>query len=114
MNTQNRIVIRADVEKVFDLAARVEDWGELLPHYRYVKLLRRQGNRKWVRMSARRDFIPVTWTAIQIVEPAKSSKARRITFRHIRGLVRGMEVEWSFREGTRNGDVLVTITHNLD
>jgi hypothetical protein len=35
-------------------------------------------------------------------------------FHHIRGLVRGMEVEWWFEPGTGVGDVIVGITHRLD
>src|SRR5438067_9385610 len=96
MRTTNKIAIRADLRTIFDLAARIEDWGELLPHYRYVRVLRCDGNRKRVRMSAWRDFVPVTWTAIQTVEPGSGDEPGRITFRHINGLVRGMDVEWWF------------------
>jgi ribosome-associated toxin RatA of RatAB toxin-antitoxin module len=112
MLTSNHIAIRADYERIFELAARVEDWGRILPHYRYVKLLRRQGNRKWVRMSARRDFIPVTWSAVQTVYPGTPDHPGRITFDHIRGVVRGMHVEWTFSPRD-NGEVEVTITHHL-
>src|SRR4051812_5143806 len=113
MNTSNHINIRGDLDRIFNLAARVEDWGEILPHYRYVRVLRREGQQKWVTMSAWRDFIPVTWTAIETVEPGTSGKPGRITFRHIRGLVRGMEVEWWFKPRPDHGDVLVVITHHL-
>jgi aromatase len=114
METTNTILIHAPLENIFDLAARVEDWGELLPHYRYVKLTHREGNRKWVRMSAWRDFVPVTWTAICTVEPGQGDKPGSITFRHIRGLVRGMEVEWWFKPDRDAGDVLVGISHHLE
>ncbi len=114
MNISNEIVIRADYSRIFDLAARVEDWGEILPHYRYVKVLRRSGNRKWVRMSAWRDFIPVTWTAIQTIDEGTAERPGRIFFRHIKGLVRGMDVEWSFQPRSERGDVLVRISHQLD
>ena len=67
-----------------------------MPHYRYVKVLGRKRNRKLVRMSARRDFIPVTWTAIQTVEQGSAEQPGRILFHHVRGLVRGMEVQWTF------------------
>ena len=112
MQTSNQITIRADYPRVFELAARVEDWGRILPHYRYVKLLRRAGNRKWVKMSAWRDFIPVTWSAIQTVEEGAGGTPGSITYRHIKGLVRGMEVVWSF-EPQPDGSVLVSISHHL-
>jgi hypothetical protein len=113
MEASNQVVILGDYDRIFDLASRVEDWGEILPHYRYVKVLRREGNRKLVRMSARRDFIPVTWTAIETVIPGTPDAPGRILFRHIRGLVRGMYVEWSFRVRPDHGDVVVTISHPL-
>lgn len=114
MNTTNEIAIRANYDDIFDLAAQVERWGEILPHYRYVKLLHTSGNRKWVRMSAWRDFIPVTWTAVCTVEPGTPADPGRILFRHVRGLVRGMEVEWWFRPRPERGDILVGITHVLN
>src|SRR5438132_10124226 len=111
MHATNQIAIRAELDRVFDLAAGVEAWGEILPHYRYVKTLYREGNRRWVRMSAWRDFIPVTWTAIQTVQPGATGQPGRITFHHIRGLVRGMDVEWWFLPRAETGDVMVGITH---
>jgi len=114
MNTSNQIAIRGEYSRVFELASRVEDWGEILPHYRYVKVLKRSGNRKWVRMSAWRDFIPVTWTAIETVHEGTPEQPGKILFRHIKGLVRGMDVEWSFQPRPDRGDVLVTISHHLD
>ncbi|HYP40352.1 MAG TPA: SRPBCC family protein [Chloroflexia bacterium] len=114
METSNQVVMRGDYSRIFELASRVEDWGEILPHYRYVKVLRRHGNRKWVRMSAWRDFVPVTWTAIETVVEGTAEEPGRILFRHIKGLVRGMEVEWSFEVRPDRGDVLVTISHHLE
>jgi ribosome-associated toxin RatA of RatAB toxin-antitoxin module len=114
MQNSNEISIQGDLDTIFDLATRVEDWGRILPHYRYVKLLHQEGQRKWVRMSAWRDIVPVTWTAIQTVEPGENGTPGRIAFRHIRGLVRGMEVEWWFRPRPEECDVLVGINHRLD
>jgi ribosome-associated toxin RatA of RatAB toxin-antitoxin module len=113
MRTTNQIEIQADPKRIFELAARVEDWGRILPHYRYVKVLHREANRKWVRMSAWRDIIPVTWTAVQTVEPGEEGKPGRITFHHIGGLVRGMDVEWWFMPRQDRAGVLVGITHDL-
>lgn len=114
MHSTNQITIKADPATIFRLAADVQDWGRILPHYRYVRVLHETGKRKWVEMSARRDFVPVTWTAIQTVEPARDGKSGSINFRHIRGLVRGMDVEWWFVPRPDRGDVLVGITHRLD
>lgn len=106
--TENQIVIRGDADRVFELAAAVERWPEFLPHYRWVRVLRDEGESRVVAMAARRDLIPVRWVARQWRDPA----ARRIRFRHVGGLSRGMDVEWRIDpcpEGTR-----VVIWHALD
>lgn len=113
METSIRITIRAPYERIFPLAARVEDWGRILPHYRFVKLLGRKGNRKLVRMSARRDFIPVTWTAIETIEEGSVDNPGRILFHHVKGLVRGMDVQWTFEPVPEKGEVIVQIAHQL-
>jgi len=114
MKSSNQLVIRAPYDRIFPLAAMVEDWGRILPHYRYVKLLRREGNRKWVRMSAWRDIVPVTWTAIETVEEGTAERPGTIRFRHVGGLVLGMDVQWTFEPRPDQGDVVVTIYHQLD
>lgn len=107
MHTENSILIHAEPAVVYGLAAAVERWPELLPHYRWVKVLSEDGNRRLVEMAARRDVIPVRWWAVQERFP----DVPRITFRHVRGITRGMEVEWRF-EPAPDG-VLVTIRHDL-
>jgi ribosome-associated toxin RatA of RatAB toxin-antitoxin module len=113
MHTSNEVAMHAPYERIFALASQVEDWGRILPHYRYVRVLKRAGNRKWVRMSAWRNIVPVTWSAIETVEPGTADVPGRILFHHTRGLVRGMDVEWSFQPQA-DGSYLVKISHQLD
>ena len=108
METSNSVWMRAPAERIFPLAAEVERWPELLPHYRWVTVLEREGNRKLVEMAARRDWIPVSWRAEQTLHP----EIPLIRFRHVRGVTTGMEVEWRFEP--RDGGTLVTIHHALD
>jgi ribosome-associated toxin RatA of RatAB toxin-antitoxin module len=99
-------VVHAPLERVFDLAADVERWPELLPHYRYVRRLPHAAERHF-EMGARRGPIPVRWRAIQRPLPEE----RRIEFVHTGGVTRGMEVAWRFEE---LGDGLdVSIEHEL-
>jgi ribosome-associated toxin RatA of RatAB toxin-antitoxin module len=107
MWTQNRIRIQAPPETVFRLAAEVEFWPALLPHYRYVRVLRRGPGRRLVRMGASRDGIPVSWTSLQWLEP----ELHRITFRHVAGVTRGMVVEWLIEPDGDGADV--TINHRF-
>lgn len=107
MHTENRILIRANPMRVYELAAAVERWPEILPHYRWVHVLEADGNRRLVEMAARRDRFPVRWWAEQVCEP----DVPRIRFRHVRGVTRGMDVEWSFTDGPDG--VAVAIRHDL-
>lgn len=108
MHTENEILIRADAVEVYRLAAPVERWPEILPHYRWVRVLEDDGEgQRLVEMAARRDRIPVRWRAEQRLFPGEP----RITFRHVGGVTKGMEVEWAFAPSEEG--VLVSILHDL-
>ena len=98
----------APYERVFALAAEVERWPEILPHYRYVRPLPDPRGERRFAMGARRGPIPVTWEAIQ--RPMRDE--RRIEFVHTGGVTRGMWVAWRFEE--RDGHLDVSIEHRLD
>ena len=106
MHTENRIEIHGDVKRVFQVAAQVEKWPTILPHYRWVRVLQRRKRRTTVEMAARRGRIPVSWTAVQEVFPYE-----RITYKHVKGFTTGMEVIWSFSAAQER--VQVVITHNF-
>lgn len=107
MHTETVVRIEGSPDAIFGYAARVEDWPRLLPHYRSVRVIAAYGNERIVEMRARRDRIPVWWWARQVILPAE----RRIRYTHMRGVTRGMEVEW--RITPASGGVLVTIVHDL-
>jgi aromatase len=92
MQTAASLCVRADPKKIYHLAARVEEWPRLLPHYRRVTVLQDDGLRRIVEMNARRDLIPLAWTAEQRLFPREP----RITFTHVGGITRGMLVAWTF------------------
>ena len=100
--------IDAPYERIFALAANVERWPQILPHYRYVRPVNDPNGERRFAMGARRGPIPVTWEAIQRPLP----KERRIEFVHTGGVTRGMWVAWRFEE--RDGGVDVSIEHRLD
>jgi ribosome-associated toxin RatA of RatAB toxin-antitoxin module len=108
LHTENEIFIQADIAEIYQLAASVELWPEILPHYRWVHVLRNDGDRRLVEMAARRDRIPVRWRAEQRLFPEEP----RITFRHVAGLTKGMEVKWVFGPTEQSG-VRVAILHDL-
>ena len=110
MHTKNEILIRAGAAEVYGLAAPVERWPEILPHYRWVRVLEDGGEgRRVVEMAALRNFIPVRWRAEQLLFP----EVPRIVFRHVGGVTKGMEVEWVFTPQD-DGVVRVSILHDLE
>lgn len=108
MKSRIAIQIRAPFARIFPLAAAVEHWPELLPHYRYVRRLPDANGEQRFAMGARRGLIPVRWEAIERPLPAE----RRIEFVHTGGVTRGMQVDWTFDE--RDGGWEVGITHELE
>ncbi len=109
MYTEDRITIAAPVRRVYELAAAIDRWPEILPHYRWVAVLRDLPDRgdarqRLVEMAATRDGFPVKWVSIQELDPGR----REVRYRHVRGVTRGMDVIWALttspdaggREGT--------------
>jgi ribosome-associated toxin RatA of RatAB toxin-antitoxin module len=106
MHTENRIEIHGEVKRIFQTAAQVDKWPDILPHYRWVRVLQRKKRRTTVEMAAKRGYIPVSWTAVQEVFPYE-----RITYKHIKGFTTGMDVTWSFKPVQEQ--VQVVITHDF-
>lgn len=105
--TVDEILVHADPDLIFRIAADVQDWARILPHYRWVRVLDAHDGYRTVEMAARRGWIPVKWTSIQTVDAVH----RRVHYHHVGGLTRGMEVEWIIE---RDGDrVRVTIVHEM-
>jgi hypothetical protein len=119
MVTVDEREVASPVHAIFDLAWRVEEWPRHLAHYRWVRFReRRPDGGGLVEMSANRPFgvfdWPTYWMSEMVVERSDGSNAfsPRVRFRHVAGITRGMDVEWSFREsgsGTR-----VRIVHVWD
>jgi hypothetical protein len=101
--------IGAPFERIFALAAEVERWPEILPHYRYVRPVPDPNGERRFAMGARRGPIPVRWEAIQRPKPGQ----RRIEFVHTGGVTRGMWVAWRF-EDRSDGALDVSIEHRLE
>jgi hypothetical protein len=94
MRIVDEIVTTAPPDLVFEIAADVERWPDILSHYRYVRMLERGTDAGIVDMSAWRPFPgfrwPTWWTSEMRVDRAK----REVHYHHIRGVTRGMNVVW--------------------
>jgi ribosome-associated toxin RatA of RatAB toxin-antitoxin module len=106
LRTTNQILIRAPWRAVFDAAARVERWPQLLPHYRRVQVLSGRGRRRVVDMAAHRDGFPCRWVSDQVLQPDR----KKIYYRHIRSFwTQGMDVWWILKpRGPRQTEILLT------
>jgi ribosome-associated toxin RatA of RatAB toxin-antitoxin module len=101
MTTVDEQLVHAPLKRIFALAADVERWPALLPHYRYVRFTeRRSDGGGLVDMSASRPFgllqWPTWWRSRMRVHPPNGTVSPAIRFTHIKGVTRGMEVEWTF------------------
>lgn len=109
----DRREVAAPLERVFACAAGVERWPEWLAHYRRVRFLeRREDGGGVVEMAAWRPFGPLRWPTRWVSEMRVDRAALAVRYRHVRGITRGMDVEWAF--APLPGGVVVTITHVWD
>lgn len=110
MRTESTVTMAADLDSIVALAADVERWPVILPHYRWVTLLDGGGDRKTVEMAARRGRIPVKWRAIQEIE--RNGPSPIIRYRHIGGVTKGMDVAWTFAPD--RDSIVVRIDHEFE
>lgn len=114
MQTRNEIDVYGEPERaskrIFQLAAELQNWPKILPHYWRMNVLEHSEGHKVADFGAYRDFglrFPCRWRARQELFPDEG----RITFQHIGGITKGMWVEW--RIEPRKDHVHVTIYHEL-
>jgi ribosome-associated toxin RatA of RatAB toxin-antitoxin module len=103
--------MRAPPDVCFHVAADVERWPDILPHYRRVRFQERRafGSGR-VEMAAWRDFggpvrYPTWWVSDMRADAAEPA----VHYRHVDGITRGMDVKWMFEPA--DGGTLVRITH---
>ncbi len=104
MRLVHTVRIQAPLAVVFGLARDVERWPQLLPAYRWCRVLERAQNRLTFAMAGCIRGWPARWVAVQEVD----EEGHAIVFRHLRGITRGMTVTWRFEpEGEKTRVVLV-------
>lgn len=112
MRTVDQLLWRAPVEQAFAVASEVERWPDRLAHYRWVRILERRPDRCIVEMSANRPFGALNWPTWWVSEMWLEPGRHTVRYRHIRGITRGMEVEWQLKPRADGTDV--TIVHEWD
>ena len=95
MKTVDGRQVGAPADVCFHVAADIERWPAILPHYRRVKFLRRDAFATGlVEMAAWRPFGALAWPTSWISEMAHDPVQRTVTYQHVYGITRGMDVLW--------------------
>ncbi|MGI8618200.1 MAG: type II toxin-antitoxin system RatA family toxin [Gemmatimonadaceae bacterium] len=113
METTDERLVAAPPASMFDVARDVESWPAHLAHYRFVRIRERsRAGFAVVEMSAYRQFGPIGWPTwwLSLMEIVPGRPA--IRFRHIEGITKEMDVEWSFEQAA--GGTRVRIVHAWD
>lgn len=108
VHTENSIVIKAPLARIFQDTSNLLLWPKVLPHYRWIHILSVGDDGLVVRMAARRGWLPVQWTSRFRVDPS----VPELHFEHLKAFTRGMKVRWTYTPAPDG--VLVSITHELD
>ncbi len=107
MRTVDEAVSTASPDIAFRTAADVERWPEILPHYRWVRFHRKDGFAEGVvEMAAYRHFGPLGYPTWWVSEMRHDAKERRVYYKHIDGITKGMDVVWEVRERPDGGSDL--------
>ena len=107
MHKANSIIMHAPKTLIFETAANLRLWPQILPHYRYIRYLEQGPNRNIVVMAATRSGLPISWTSEQIIDRDRLE----IHFHHLKAFTKGMCVVWTFQDAPTG--VLVEIKHDL-
>lgn len=108
MHTEDRLAMRADAERVFALAADVERWPDILPHYRWVRVrARRADGSQQVEMACWRPFGPLRWPCWWVSEMRIDAATRTVNYRHTAGITAGMEVDWRVEPTATGADAVI-------
>lgn len=96
METLDERTVRAPLPIVFDLVKDVERWPVHLSHYRYVRFRERSADGGGiVEMSANRPFGVANWPTWWLSEMEVDADRAAVRFRHVGGVTKEMDVEWS-------------------
>ncbi len=107
--------IKAPPELCFRIAADVERWPDILPHYRFVRFQSKSAfGTGLVEMSAYRDFAgPLRYPTWWLSDMHVDHTAPAVHYSHVGGITKGMVVKWSF-DRIDDGTTHVRIAHAWD
>ena len=99
MRTVDETLCPAPPDVCFRIAADVEGWPDILPHYRWVRFHEKRAFAEGVvEMAAWRNFPGVKYPTWWVSEMEHDPDQRTVTYRHIDGITKGMDVLWEVRD----------------
>lgn len=104
---EHSIVIKSSIDKVYNIASKIDNFPDFMPHVKTSKIIKKQGNKREVEMSAVVNGIKSHW-----ISASTTDKNKKITYKQIKGVCKVMGGEWRFNkvpDGTS-----ITLTHNFD
>lgn len=107
IHNESSIVINEDLDKVYEVAEKNENFVELMPHVKMSRVLKREGDKKYTEMTGKVNFITSSWQSVSTAQKNKS-----IRYTQVKGFCKVMGGEWKFEkvpEGTK-----ITLTHDFD
>jgi ribosome-associated toxin RatA of RatAB toxin-antitoxin module len=104
-------VTTATPEVVYRVAADVERWPDILPHYRRVRFREKTDfGRGVVEMAAWRDFLgPLRYPTWWVSRMEADAGIPIVRYHHVDGITRRMDVSWEFLP--HPGGTLVRVIH---
>lgn len=114
MITIDEKLIHAPPDVCFRVAADVEQWPVILPHYRWVRFHdKKQFGEGIIEMAAWRDFAPgVRYPTWWVSEMRCAADEPAVYYRHIDGITRGMDVKWELQP--RGAETFIRLFHTWD
>lgn len=107
IHLEHSIVIRSSIDKVYSIAENIEKFPKFMPHVKTSNIIKKQGNKRQVEMSAVVNGIKSHWISASTTE-----RNKKINYSQIKGSCKVMGGEWLFNkvpEGTK-----VTLIHNFN
>lgn len=106
IHVENSILIKGNIERVFEIVQDVEKYSEFMPEFKEAKIYPINDNKFIVERKAKIMNIPFRWKSIVIIKRNKSIK-----FEHIEGILKGMWTEWIFE--VINGKTKIKVIHQF-
>lgn len=113
MRTVDLLHANAPADLCFEVAADVERWPDILPHYRWVRFQEKEGFAQGrVEMAAWRPFPGFGYPTWWVSDMEHDAESRTVTYKHVDGITKGMDVWWEVIE--EPDKTLLRIVHEWD